>query len=282
MLDKDEIKPTVIESEVEINTLSNLADIKASLLQVEVPTTLDLGEGKIITLSKWTGKQLITYGKQIEEISEDINNQGDPELLLQKIPNAIIEYLIKPNVLDFDTYYFNSHEVKHILFNIRKISIPSLDVSYDFTCGGIINNMPCTVNDNVKIPFSNIIENIHKYNNGDLKLSNGITLSITDIRNVDTMKDKDKLDDSVSLINEICMRVNKVTYGAQSTEVIVFDELLDILLHLPSEIFTELIDIYVSQFGFTQSIESIEYECPICKTKHKMILDDALLYVEGI
>jgi hypothetical protein len=202
--------------------------------------------------------------------------------LLQKIPNTIINYLIKPNVVDFDTYYFNSHEIKHILFSIRKLSIPSSDISYDFSCGGLFGDKLCTFTNNIKIPISDIDEKVHKYTNGELKLSNGIILSITDIKNIEIMKAKDGLDDSVSLINELGMRVNKVTYGNQSTEVIVFDELLDILLHLPSEIFTELIDKYIANFAFTQTIESIEYECPICKTKHKIALDDALLYVEGI
>lgn len=273
-----------ITSELHIDNFSTLADIKSSLNKLEVVNTLFLGEGKEIILNKWNGKQLIKYGKEIEKISNDINNEGDPEVLLQKIPNVIIEYLIKPNVIDFDTYYFNSYEIKHILINLRKISVPSLPITYDIICDNITDKGICNHTETVTIDINSITEEIHTYKNGNLVLSNGINLYISDIRNIDVLNNQNdsKLDNSISLINEICMRVNKVTFNNQSTDVIIFADLLDIILSLPSEIFSELIDKYLTQFGFTQTIKDNHYICPKCHKKHNIPLDDALLYVEGI
>lgn len=248
----------------------NLKDIKKQLNENIETLDIELGDTKKVTIKKWSGVHLIQYGKHLEELEKNIENVEIYDAMMSIIYSTLIE-----PCLVGEKVFLNNHERHYVLIKIREFSLPNAPVTHSFVC----DNEQCNNIEQVPILISDLTPTINLSHSGALGLSNGIILHIGDMKNPDAMKGKDK---ETMLLNELCLRVNKVEYNNNSTTLIVFDDLLDIVCSLPSTIFNELIDRYIEQFSFSYELPLYTHTCSNCKKEYKIDCNDLLMLVEGL
>ena len=259
----------------ESENIFTLKDIKTKLSEKSKleSVELDLGPNKVFKINKWSGKQILDYGNEIEKLE---NNYLDHKIndinIVQDIPKLIEKHLIKESVEG--NYYFNDMEKLYLLVQIRKISLKK-PLTITQVCP------TCSASENVEISCNDLKENITKNRSGTLSLDNGISFNIGHIKNPSVMEAKSNEN---KIINEFCLRVNKVTYGNQSVDIIIFDELIDIITSLSNEDFNELIKKYLEDFAFSYSISQIDHVCKNEECKHisKIDVEDIMLIIDGI
>lgn len=255
-----------------------LKDIKNKIVESNElqNVSLNLGENKIIQIKKWTGKQILDYGDSIDNIEEQYLSRTniDPINVVDAIPKLIEKHLIKESVIDSDKFYFNDLEKLYVLFNLRKLSL-NKPLNIHNVCS------KCSHQEIVQVNLSDIQEKITPNRNGVLSLSNGIQFQINQIKNPQAMESKTN---EKKLLSEICLRINQVSYGSETVNIIIFDELMDIVTSLSNEDFNELITTYLKDFAFDYSLEKIKHTCsnPDCGHVNLLDCEDIMLIIEGI
>lgn len=217
---------------------------------------------KTIQAKIWTAKELIDYDKQLK--------------MTKDVLVTIHDTLVYPVLSDISkNIYLTQEEILYVVTIIREKTFIGMPLTYLFEC----TSSGCLHNEEIKIAEYTRTNNM--YMNSELELSNGLTFNIGDIQSVNAVKSKTENSSYEITFIEMLLRIKAIEFDNITYDVINFDELKDMILSLPGNIYDELTHKY-RDFVFSDIINNQIHVCPVCGTGNKIYLNDVTIFLRDI